>query len=115
MKKYLTKRNIFLLLAIATLIGAIFSAFLTVYDEKARLLFHLVSNSFIRAFANPHAMISGDYVVVYRAVLFAVFLLGAVVFAVLFLVEIRKGKPTYKQRIAELEKQIAELKQNQKD
>lgn len=116
MKKYLTKRNIFVVAFALLFISAMLVGFLKVQDTSTVLIYSTMKKEFSYGFIGiPHGMVCDIYVVVYRAVLFAVFLLGAVVFAVLFLVEIRKGKPSNKQRIAELEKQIAELKQNQKD
>lgn len=116
MKKYFTKRNIFVVAFALLFISAMLVGFLKVQDTSTVLLYNTITNDFRQGFMGiPHGMVCENYVVVYRAVLFAVFLLVAVVFAVLLLVEIRKGKPSNKQRIAELEKQIAELKQNQKD
>lgn len=124
MKKYLTKRNIFFAVAILVLIVfALMFAFLPTPETHRVWYFDMEGKTFIRALLLPSATIFTSAFV--HVGYFCGFVLSCTAFVVCLtwlLVNVYKQyrqehprKPSNKQRIAELERQIAELKQNQKD
>lgn len=126
MKKYLTKRNIFLLLAILVLI--VFALILGFAPLTINLpLIYYLQNSKIFAkvlIQHPLVLFGENYgqISVLILSLFIVCCIAIVVLSCLLGISIFKQyrqehprKPSNNQRIAELEKQLAELKQNQKD
>ena len=124
MKKYFTKRNIFFAVTILILIVfALMFAFLPTPETHRAWYFDKEGKTFIRALLLPTSTIfTSNFIHVGYFCGFVLSCTAFVVCVTLLLIGVCKQyrqehprKPSNKQRIAELEKQLAELKQNQKD
>lgn len=125
MKKYFTKRNVILIacMSIAVALAFLFAFIPTPIDRPA-LYFCKPENQFIFLRLLNDATLFTSYSCLHVGY-FCGFVLSCTAFVVCLtwlLVNVYKQyrqehprKPTYKQRIAELEKQLAELKRNTKD
>lgn len=122
MKKYLTKRNILIVATILCFLIAILFAFVPSWYWQV-LTYDTRTHEFkMLGFGYPIALAKYGCIVVYRLVIVCIFAMLFLVCSIMLSIDIFKQyrqehprKPSNKQRIAELEKQIAELKQNQKD
>ena len=125
MKKYFTKRNVILIacMSIAVALAFLF-AFIPTPIDRIALYFSKLENKFIYTMLLNDATLFTSYSCLHVGY-FCGFVLSCTAFVVCLtwlLVNVYKQyrqehprKPSNKQRIAELEKQLAELKQNQKD
>lgn len=124
MKKCLKSRNLFLAIVVFLLLCAVILFLSLSYPQNTPSLYFDIEHGI---FAKGYPMLgeklfTSNYL---HVGYFCGFVLSCTAFVVCLtwlLVNVYKQyrqehprKPTYKQRVAELEKQIAELKQNQKD
>lgn len=126
MKKYLTKRNIFFAVAILILIVFALILGLAPLTIDLPLIYYLQNSKEFYKVIIPYPLVlfgeNYGQISVLVLSLFIVCCIAIVVLSCLLGISIFKQyrqehprKPSNKQRIAELEKQLAELKQNQKD
>lgn len=126
MKKYITKSNIFFAVAILILIiFALILGFAPLTIDLPLIYYLQNSKEFYKVIIPYPLVLFGEnygQISVLVLSLFIVCCIAIVVLSCLLGISIFKQyrqehprKPSNKQRIAELEKQIAELKQNQKD
>lgn len=125
MKKYFTKRNVILIACMSIAVGLAFLfAFIPTPIDRPALYFSKLENKFICTMLLNDATLFTSYSCLHVGY-FCGFVLSCTAFVVCLtwlLVNVYKQyrqehphKPSNNQRIAELEKQLAELKRNTKD